>query len=149
MKKTRFSEKIEIKCSPEFAFDYTQDYEKRLTWDTFLKSAILTEGANAPDVGVKAYCVAKNGLGMGTEYLSFNRPKTAAIKMINGPFMFKSFFGTWTFKKVTENTTEVVFLYSYQLRFPFSIIEGYINRKLHTNVKQRLLTLKQSIEQLH
>ncbi len=142
----KFTEAIKVNCNPEFAFDYTQDYNQRLTWDTFLKRADLIEGAINANKGVKAYCVAKNGIGMVTEYVSFNRPKATAIKMTKGPFMFKSFLGSWRFKELEEGTTEVVFLYSFQLRFPFSLAAGIIKRHLQSNVKQRLNDLKSNIE---
>jgi ribosome-associated toxin RatA of RatAB toxin-antitoxin module len=146
MESIKFTEKIEIKCSPEFAFDYTQDYKQRLTWDTFLKKADLIEGATTAGKGVKAYCVAKNGLGMVTEYVSFNRPRATAIKMTKGPYMFKSFLGSWTFKEIQPNVTEIIFLYSFQLRFPFNLVAGLIKRNLKNNVKQRLEDLKENIE---
>ncbi len=146
MESIKFTEKIEIKCSPEFAFDYTQDYNQRLNWDTFLKKAELIEGATIADKGVKAYCVAKNGLGMVTEYVSFNRPRATAIKMTKGPYMFKSFLGSWTFKEIQPNLTEIIFLYSFQLRFPFNLATGPIKRNLKANVKQRLEDLKENIE---
>jgi ribosome-associated toxin RatA of RatAB toxin-antitoxin module len=146
MESIKFTEKKEIKCSPEFAFDYTQDYKQRLTWDTFLKKADLIEGATSAGKGVKAYCVAKNGLGMITEYISFNRPKATAIKMTKGPYMFKSFLGSWTFKEIQTDLTEVIFLYSFQLRFPFNLATGLIRRNLQGNVRQRLEDLKKNIE---
>lgn len=142
----RFTEKKLIKCSAELVFDYTQDYKQRLIWDTFLKKACLIEGATAPGVGVKAYCVAKNGFGMVTEYVSFNRPKTTAIKMTKGPFIFKSFLGSWTFKEIEMDLTEVTFLYSFKLRFPFNLAAGLIKRNLQGNVRQRLEDLKRNIE---
>lgn len=146
MESIKFTEKKEIKCSPEYVFDYTQDYKQRLTWDTFLKKADLIEGATTASKGVKAYCVAKNGLGMVTEYVSFNRPKATAIRMTKGPFMFKSFLGSWTFKEIQPDLTEVIFLYSFQLRFPFNLATGLIRRNLQGNVRQRLKDLKQNIE---
>ncbi len=146
MESIKFTEKIEIKSSSEIAFDYTQDYNQRLNWDTFLKKADLIEGATTADKGVKAYCVAKNGLGMVTEYVSFNRPKATAIKMTKGPFLFKSFLGSWTFKEIQPNLTEITFLYSFQLRFPFNFMTGFIKRNLQNNVKQRLVDLKENIE---
>lgn len=146
MESVKFTERMEIKCSPEFAFDYTQDYTTRLVWDTFLKKATLIEGATFADKGVKAYCVAKNGFGMVTEYVSFNRPKATAIKMTKGPFMFKSFLGSWTFKEIQPNLTEIIFLYSFQLRFPFTLTTGLIKKNFQTNVKQRLADLKTNIE---
>lgn len=146
MEGAKFSEKIIIDCSPVIAFDYTQDYNNRLKWDTFLKRAELTEGATKADKGVQAYCVAKNGLGMVTEYVSFNRPKATAIKMTKGPFMFKTFFGSWTFKKIKNLQTEVIFLYSFKLRFPFNLATVFIKRKLQANVCRRLIDLKTNIE---
>ena len=146
MKAIKFSEKININDSQETIFDYTQDYNNRLSWDTFLKKAELIEGAVNANKGIKAYCVAKNGLGMETEYVSFNRPKVTAIKMIKGPFLFKSFLGSWTFKEIQQDMTEVIFLYSFELRFPFSLLSYFIKRNLQNNVKQRLLDLKTCIE---
>ena len=146
MDKIKFTETIIIEEKQEQVFDFTQDYNKRLKWDTFLKRAALIEGATMADKGVKAYCVAKNGLGMTTEYVTFNRPKVTAIKMTSGSFMFKSFLGSWTFKELSTDKTEVVFLYSFSLRFLFSILTTYIKRSLQTNVRQRLIDLKNNIE---
>ncbi len=146
MESIKFTETVEINCTQEVAFDFTQDYDQRLSWDTFLKKADLIEGATKADKGVKAYCVAKNGLGMETEYITFNRPKATAIKMTKGPFMFESFLGSWTFKEVPSNLTEVTFLYSFKLRFPFSIVKKLVKRNLESNVKQRLIDLKNNIE---
>jgi ribosome-associated toxin RatA of RatAB toxin-antitoxin module len=148
MKEIRFSEKILIRCSPEVAFDFTQDYGKRLHWDTFLKKAELMDGARAAGTGVKAYCVAKNGMGMVTVYVSFNRPKVTAVKMTKGPFIFKSFLGSWNFKAAGDDQTEIIFLYSFRLRFPFSLAAPLIKRNLQANVRQRLVDLRNNIERL-
>ncbi len=142
----KFSEKINIKDSPETIFDFTQDYDHRLSWDSFLKKAELINGAVKADKGVRAYCVAKNGLGMETEYVSFNRPKVTAVKMTKGPFLFKTFLGSWNFNESEPGTTEVTFLYSFELRFPFSLLNYFIKRNLQHNVRQRLLDLKVCIE---
>jgi ribosome-associated toxin RatA of RatAB toxin-antitoxin module len=148
MKTIKFSEKINIGTSQEVAFDYTQNYDKRLTWDTFLKEAKLMGGATKADKGVRAYCVAKNGFGMETEYVSFNRPKVTAIKMTRGPFLFKTFSGSWTFNEFEKDVTEVIFLYSFQLRFPFNLFASFIKRNLQANVRQRLRDLKMNIGKL-
>lgn len=146
MESIKFSEIILINEKPEQVFDFTQDYNKRLKWDTFLKKADLIDGAKSAEKGVKAYCVAKNGIGMITEYVTYNRPKVTAIKMTKGPFMFNSFLGSWTFKEVSNNKTEVVFLYSFSLRFPFNLLTKAIKNNLRKNVKKRLIDLKNKIE---
>ncbi|MET0299287.1 MAG: SRPBCC family protein [Flavitalea sp.] len=148
MELIKFTESIQINAKPEFVFDYTQDYDKRLQWDTFLKKADLMEGAIVADKGVQAYCVAKNGLGMTTEYVSFNRPKVAAVKMTKGAYMFSSFQASWNFRPITEDNTEVIFIYSFSLRFPFILFRKYITLNLRNNVKQRLVDLKRNIEPL-
>lgn len=146
MEGIKFTETIIINDSAENVFDFTQDYSNRLKWDSFLKRADLMDGATSADKGVKAYCVAKNGMGMVTEYVTFNRPGVTAIKMTRGPYMFKSFLGSWTFKEVTGNKTEVTFLYSFSLRFPFNLLTMFIKNNLQTNVKKRLIDLKAYIE---
>jgi ribosome-associated toxin RatA of RatAB toxin-antitoxin module len=146
MKSIKFTETILINERIEVVFDYTQDYSKRLSWDTFLKRADLIEGAKKAGKGVKAYCVAKNGLGMVTEYVSFNRPNVTAIQMTRGPYLFKSFLGSWTFKEVSASETEVKFLYSFQFRFPFNLFSVFIKQHLQSNVRMRLNDLKRSLE---
>jgi ribosome-associated toxin RatA of RatAB toxin-antitoxin module len=145
MEAIKFIETILINEKSERVFDFTQDYSKRLQWDTFLKKAELIEGAENANKGVKAYCVAKNGIGMETEYVTFNRPKVTAIKMTKGSFMFKSFLGSWTFKEI-ENKTEVIFLYSFNLRFPLNLFKNLVKNNLQNNVRQRLIDLKTNIE---
>ncbi|MDN3655555.1 SRPBCC family protein [Ferruginibacter paludis] len=142
----KFSEKIIIDENAVTIFDFTQDYRKRLQWDTFLKKADLIEGAEHAGKGARAFCVAKNGMGMVTEYITFNRPLVTAIKMTRGPFLFASFLGSWTFRKISDNKTEVIFLYSFSLRFPFNLATILIKRNLQKNVKQRLVDLKRNVE---
>lgn len=146
MHQIKFSESIVIHTSQERAFDYTQDYSNRLVWDTFLTKAELIHGATKADLGVKVYCVAHNGLGMETEYVSFNRPKVTAVKMTKGPYMFKDFLGSWNFKVIGANEVEVVFLYSFALQFPFNVFTPFIKWNLKKNVKQRLADLKNQLE---
>src|SRR6201995_555862 len=146
MNPLKIEESILIQQPPETIFDFTQDYSKRLIWDTFLIKADLINGATAAAKGVRAYCVAKNRLGMVTEYITFNRPSVTAIKMTKGPFMFSSFVGSWRFKPLTGGTTEVIFTYSFTFRFPFVLLAQLIQRHLRRNVRQRLADLKHHME---
>jgi hypothetical protein len=142
MNSIKFSESVEIAGNSALIFDYTQDYNNRLKWDTFLTEAYLLDDATQADKGVKAWCVSKNGLGMETQYVSFNRPKVTAIRMTKGPYMFKDFAASWTFKEETMGLTKVTFLYSFSLRFPFNVASFLIKRILQRNVRQRLVDLK-------
>lgn len=104
------------------------------------------DGAGKAGKGIKAYCVARNGLGMVTEYVTYNRPRVTAVKMTSGPWIFKAFVGSWTFKALEAEKTEVVFLYSFSIRKPLEFIAFIIRKHLQNNIKNRLIDLKYAIE---
>jgi len=111
-----FEQTIEIAASPDVLFRLTQDYSRRLEWDPFLKSAELLHGASAAGVGVRAYCVAHSGLGMETEYVSFNPPRTCAVKITRGPRWIATFAGSWRFEELSHGLTRVGFRYHLRAR---------------------------------
>jgi hypothetical protein len=113
-----FEHWIVIAAAPAELFALTQDYSRRLQWDPFLKSAELLGGAMAAGVGVRAFCVAHSGLGMETEYVSFNPPRTCAVKMTRGPQLIGSFAGSWRFEEIRLGQTRVGFRYHVRAR-PF------------------------------
>jgi ribosome-associated toxin RatA of RatAB toxin-antitoxin module len=106
-----FEQSILINSTPSQLFAITQDYARRLEWDPFLKSAKLLGGASTAGVGVRAYCVARSGLGMETEYISFQPPWTCAVKMTKGPRLIDRFAGSWRFEEVLPGVTRVGFRY--------------------------------------
>jgi ribosome-associated toxin RatA of RatAB toxin-antitoxin module len=146
VRRIKFSDQVLIKCTPTQAFDLSQDYERRLEWDTFLRSAELIGGSTIPGEGVKSYCEAHNGIGMETEYITFDRPNTTAVRMTDRSFIFRSFLGSWNFKEIDEGLTKVDFLYSFQLNFPFNLMQRFILGKLKKDVRQRLQDLKIYLE---
>ena len=111
-----FEQSIEIAAAPADLFALTQDYGRRLEWDPFLKSAVLLDGATEAGVGVRACCVAHSGLDMETEYVSFNPPRTCAVKMTRGPRLIASFAGSWRFDELSAGQTRVGFRYHVQAR---------------------------------
>jgi ribosome-associated toxin RatA of RatAB toxin-antitoxin module len=141
-----FEQSIEIEATPAELFELTQDYNRRLEWDPFLKIAELH--GDAPGVGVRAWCVAKNGLGMETEYVSFNPPKGVAVKMTKGPFMLASFAGSWRFQEVAPGRTRVIFRYHLAAapRWLGFILDPIMRRVFTHDVGKRLAGLKQSVE---
>src|SRR5262249_10828129 len=106
-----FEQSVVITALPAELFALTQDYSRRLEWDPFLKSAELLSGASTAAVGVRAWCVAHSGLGMETEYVSFNPPRTWPVKMTRGPRLIASFAGAWRFEEIAPGQTRVHFRY--------------------------------------
>jgi polyketide cyclase/dehydrase/lipid transport protein len=75
-------------------FDLVHDYGRRLEWDTLLSAAYLDDGFTAAGLGATSVCVGRRSLGrlaFKTVYVSFDRPRVAAVKLVNSP----PFFDTW------------------------------------------------------
>jgi hypothetical protein len=144
-----FEHWIVIAATPAELFALTQDYGRRLQWDPFLQSAELLGGATAAGIGVRASCVAHSGLGMETEYVSFNPPRSCAVKMTRGPRLIGSFAGSWRFEEVDPVHTRVGFRYHLRAR-PFWLswlltpIVGWVFAR---DTRKRLVALKAAVEQ--
>ena len=141
-----FEQTIEINAEPAELFALTQDYNRRLEWDPFLKTAELH--GEAPGVGVRAWCVAKNGLGMETEYVAFNPPKGTAVKMTKGPRIIASFAGSWRFQSIAPGRTRVIFRYHLAAaprRLSF-ILDPIMRMVFTHDVGKRLKGLKKTVE---
>src|ERR1043166_2237748 len=107
---------IEIAATPGELFALTQDYGRRLEWDPFLKSAELLGGASQAGVGVRALCIARSGLAMESEYVSFNPPRACAVRMTRGPRLIASFASSWRFEEMASGMTRVGFRYHVRAR---------------------------------
>jgi ribosome-associated toxin RatA of RatAB toxin-antitoxin module len=144
-----FEQSIVIAATPDELFALTQDYTRRLDWDPFLKSAELVGGAHAPAVGVRAYCVAHSGLGMETEYISFNPPRTTAVKMTRGPWLIGAFAGSWRFEEIATGKTRVRFCYNLHARPRWLswLLTPILAAVFGRDTRQRLAALKVAVEQ--
>jgi len=139
-----FEQSIDIAAAPAELFALSQDYTRRLKWDPFLRSAELVNGAPQAAVGVRAYCVARSGFGMETEYVSFRPPFVAAVKMTRGPWFLARFAGSWHFVEVTPGTTRVTF--RYHLRARPRPLAPLLNWVFARDTRKRLIALKTAVE---
>ena len=119
-------------------FSLSQDYARRLTWDPFLKEARLVGGASAAGIGVKAWCFSKGGFGMETEYVSFDPPSVAAVRMTRGPFFIKAFAASWRFFDLDGGKTRVSFKYFLDLRRPFGFLMPFMLRAFARETQGRI-----------
>lgn len=143
-----FEDGIVVRASPEALFALTQDYGRRLEWDPFLKEARLVGGAAESAVGVRAYCVARSGLAMETEYVSFQPPRVTAVKMTRGPWIIESFAGSWRFVPEGEGATRVIFKYQVRARprWLARLLTPILTRVFAHDVRKRLAGLKKAVE---
>lgn len=143
-----FEQEIDINAEPLALFRLTQDYDHRLDWDPFLKEARLVGGAKTAGVGARAWCVARNGLGMETEYVSFRPPHVTAVKMTKGPRLLANFAGSWRFKVIAPGRTRVIFRYHIAAapRWMGWLFNPIMQIVFKHDVGKRLTALKRTVE---
>jgi len=135
-----------ISASAESIFTFSQDYSKRLSWDPFLREAILLGDAVSAGIGTRSWCVTWFGIGMESEYVSYNPPKVVAVRMTKGPWMFRQLAASWNFHAVGTKQTEVGFLYSFQVRPSLRPITPLVAAFFRYEMKRRLRSLKRACE---
>lgn len=148
---TTFARSIEVDAPQAWLFELMQDYDRRLAWDEFLEKAELVGGATASAVGVRAYCVDTSGRGMETEYVAFKPPERVAVKMTRGPWMFQSFAGSWAYRSLGEERTEITFRYSMELfpRVLGKLGDRLLARVFARDMERRLTSAKSRLERLY
>ncbi len=147
----RESVELEIACPAEEVFDLLHDYERRLEWDPLLSRADIIDGSPAAAKGVKTRCVGtwrSGGLGLETEYISFDRGRVAAVSMCRPAPFFARFVATIDHRTLSEGRSVVRYIYSFQAR-PRSLrwlLEPIMNAVLRFETRRRLHALKSFLE---
>jgi hypothetical protein len=143
---------VDIAAPAADLFTLSQDYTRRLRWDPFLREARLLDGAQSAAVDVRAWCVAHNGLGMETRYVSFQPPTVVAVKMTRGPRIIASFAGSWRFSALPspngQARTRVVFRYQVvgRPRWLSFLLDPLLAAIFRRETMLRLLALKRAVE---
>jgi ribosome-associated toxin RatA of RatAB toxin-antitoxin module len=100
----------------ESLFWLSQDYTRRLEWDEYLAEAYLLDKHKVAAVGVESFCKSRSGAVLVSKYIAFAPPTRAAVQMTKGPWVLRSFGGTWRFKAMQDGRTEVRFIYNFKAR---------------------------------
>jgi len=134
-----------IRCHREIAapqaevFALTQDYDVRTRWDPFHRDYRKLDGETA--VGARIWYRASNRMTMTVRYVSYDPPERVAMTMIEGPWMFSRFSGSWVFKPLSSERCSVTFAYSFELRALFRLLDGVVTRRLERTMAARLAGL--------
>lgn len=139
---------IEVDAPDDVVFDMAQDYRLRLTWDPFLRALRFLDGARLPAVGVRTWGRAKNGIAMTVEYLTVDRPRRVAVRMVSRSALFERFAGTWLFERHAPARTHVVFRYGFETRWRAlrPLLERAIIWRFSRDLRERLSALKRAAE---
>ena len=136
-----------IPASSERVFTLLHDYDKRLEWDTLLQKAYLKPEFPAAGVGAISVCQGRTmtgGFSLRTVYVTFQKGRVAAVKMLNRPPFFGSFAASIRHFDIDEKSSEIVY------EFHFTARPAWAKRLLHPlmsaifgwETKKRLESLK-------
>lgn len=136
-----------IPAPSEAVFDLLHDYTRRLEWDTLLQAAYLDDGSIAAGKGVTSVCVGRRSLGslaLKTVYVSFDRPSLAAVKMVNTPFLFKSWAASIQHEDISENQSRITYQFQFTTNPPaLQFILDPVLKKIFTwEIRKRLRALR-------
>ena len=97
---------------------------------------------------MRAWCVARSGMGMETEYVSFAPPCVAAVRMTRGPWVLESFGGAWEFSDTSNGATTVSFRYQFRTRPRWLawLIEPLARRWFSWETRKRVIALQAALQ---
>jgi len=137
-----------IPASAVEVFDLLHDYRRRLEWDTLLQKAYLEDGFSEACKGAISVCRGKailGGFAVRTEYVSFERGKVAAVKMLNRPPFFETFAASIRHHETGENQSEIVYKVNFTAKPKFLswILHPIMKAVFVWETRRRLAALKE------
>ena len=142
---------ITIRLPCDEVYRITQDYSVRFAWDPFPERLEMLGGGDyTARIGGQVFVRSKLGMEMVVEFVQVNPPKSAAIKMVSGPWFLEKFAGSWIFDTVNADQTAVRFRYLIHARgfIVKNIIEAIAVIYFRWAVDKRLLGLRDYCEKL-
>jgi hypothetical protein len=108
-----------IPASSEEVFRLLHDYNRRLEWDTLLKTAGLDEKWTEAQLHATTVCTSRwylGGVSMRTEYVTYCPPDIAAVKMLNRPAFFDTFAATIKHQDLNDGSSSIEYRYIFTSR---------------------------------
>lgn len=109
-------------ASAEAVFNLLHDYQRRLEWDTLLQKAYLEDDFSESCKGAISVCQGKailGGFALRTQYVTFERGKVAAVKMLNQPPFFDTFAASIRHTEISENQSEIIYKFNFTAKPKF------------------------------
>lgn len=128
-------------------FALVHDYGRRLEWDTLLSAAYLTDGHTVAGQGAVSTCVGRAAVGslaLTTEYVTFDAPRLAAVKMIRGPWLFERWAALLKHEDLPGGESRITYAWQFTSRPRLLrwFCEPFLNAIFHWETRKRLRALK-------
>ena len=100
-------------------FRLLHDYQRRLEWDSLLQAAYFVDGYTEAQLHAKTVCQGRpllGGIALETEYVSFDPPRVAAVRMVNRPWFFDNFAATIRHLDLPDGSSQIEYKYNFTAR---------------------------------
>ncbi len=100
-------------------FALLHDYSRRLKWDSLLQAAYLVEPWKEAQLHAVSVCRSRTllgGIAVQTEYVAFNPPELAAVKMLNRPAFFASFAASIRHTDLADGSSQIEYKFTFTAR---------------------------------
>ena len=140
-----------IPAPSEAVFDLVHDYSRRLTWDTLLSAASLTDGHARAQEGATTLCIGRGWLrmiAMKAVYVTFDRPRLSAVKMINSPPLFATSAASLRHEDLAEGQSRLTYTWTFTARPRWLawLLEPVMQRVFAWETRKRLAALRAYFE---
>ena len=127
-------------------FDAFHHHELRQRWDSLVKHPVLENGNEWPSVGAITYNPGsgwKRLLSMRTEFVSFERPKLAAARMVGSYFPFQCWAASIKHRPLPNSQSQLIYVYNLQASWWLSGWAGWaVHLVFRFETKRRFLKMQ-------
>ena len=132
-------------------FRLLHDYQRRLEWDTLLRSAYLEAGYDEAGPGAISVCTGRwqlGGIAIRTRYVAYQPGALAAVQMVNCPRLFESFAASIRHRDISPTESTITYKFTFtakprMLRFLLHPVMGWVFR---VETKKRLRALRKHFQ---
>lgn len=140
-----------ISAPADEVFELLHDYDRRLEWDTLLSEAYLEPEFAKAEIGAISVCRGRavlGGFALRTRYVSFEKGKVAAVKLLNNPPFFETFAASIRHVPINAKSSEIIYKVNFTskprwLSFLIQPIMGFV---FAWETRKRLRALKDHFE---
>ncbi len=134
-------------------FDLLHNYHRRLEWDTLLSAAYLTDGCQRAQQGATTVCVGRWSLGrlaLKTVYVTFERPRLAAVKLAGRPPFFATWAASVRHDDLSPSQSRITYTWHFTARPKLLawLLEPIMQRVFRWETRKRLAALRRHFTRL-
>ena len=136
-----------IPAPADVVFALVHNYKRRLEWDTLLSEAYLEPEFSEAKRGAISVCRGRlilGGFALRTQYVSFEKGKVAAVKLLNQPPFFASFAASIRHIEIDANSSQIIYKVNFtaKARILRPILHPVMHFILKWETRKRLKALK-------